>query len=67
VVEMRDFVAMLVPAESASPKAAKAARVNLTASVPASLAGRMRERAKERRVSVSELIASLITEHLANV
>jgi predicted HicB family RNase H-like nuclease len=70
VIEMRDFVAMLVPAESASAepeKPPKRARTNLTASVLTELASRVREWAKAESVSVSEWITSLITEHLPNV
>jgi hypothetical protein len=67
VIEMRDFVAMLVPAESASAKPAKTELVTLSTKVPADVADQVLEAANQRGLSRSALIASLIAQHLANV
>jgi hypothetical protein len=67
VVERRDFVAVLVPAESASPKPAKTELVTLSTKVPADVADQVLEAANQRGLSRSALLASLIAERLANV
>jgi hypothetical protein len=64
---MRDFVAVLLPAELATAKPARARHVTLGTSVPAVVADQVLEAANQRGVSRSAFIASLITEHLANV
>jgi hypothetical protein len=68
VVEMRDFVATLVPAESASaqPEAAKTeARVTVSGKVSPDLAERARSKASRSGTSVSAIIAQFIADYVA--
>jgi hypothetical protein len=66
-VAPEDFIATLVPAESASAQPAAEARVTLGAKVPAEIATQVRKLAGRRGVSGSTLITSALTEYLANV
>jgi hypothetical protein len=64
-VEHRDFVATLVPAESASAKAEPAkTSVTVSGTVSPDLAEQFRDAASRAGTNVSALIASLITEYL---
>jgi pyruvate/2-oxoglutarate dehydrogenase complex dihydrolipoamide acyltransferase (E2) component len=70
VVEHRDFDAWLVPAESATATAepAKApSKVNLTVTVAADAVARVRDAARRRGVSVSALLAPVVTEFAATL
>jgi hypothetical protein len=66
VVEMRDFVATLVPAESGSPKpeTTGAKRVTVAGKVLPEIDERLRAFAASRRETVSSVIAAAITEYL---
>jgi hypothetical protein len=64
VVEMRDFVAMLVPAESASPSEPKAKQVTLGGKVSADFLERVRAFAASRGESMTSVTIAALTEHM---
>jgi hypothetical protein len=67
-VEIRDFDAMLVPAESAGEKgepAAKAKAITLGAKVSADLAEQFRAAASRAGTNVSALIAQFVADYVA--
>jgi pyruvate/2-oxoglutarate dehydrogenase complex dihydrolipoamide acyltransferase (E2) component len=70
VIEHRDFDAWMVPAESATATAepAKApSKENVTVTVAADAVARVRDAARRRGVSVSALLAPVVTEFAATL
>jgi hypothetical protein len=65
VVEIRDFDALLVPAESASAAPEAAKPVTVSGKVSADLAAQFRTAASQAGTNVSALIAQFVADYVA--